>query len=404
MKVIVLGSGIIGITTAYFLARKGYKVSVIDQNPESSRGCSFANGGQLSYSHIETWASKATIFSSIKDALMPNSYLTIKDFGNKEFLKWLFEFYKNSFKKNSQKNSTELAKIASYSQEAMAQILKSENIKFDYAKTGTLHFYRSQRRFKKAIKSLQLEKSLNIKYEILDKEQTIKKEPTLTRLDDQNKLAGSIFFSEDACGNSYKFAKELTQICQDKYGVEFIFNCNVKNILTNHKEITGVNTSQGVLTADKYVYALGAFGDNLLKGINIKSKIYPLKGYSITMPVIEPEFKAPKIALTDCENKIVYSRLGNSFRAAGTVEASGINKFKNQKHINFIRDNVANTFADAGDYSQISSWFGFRPFRPNSLPMICQIKKYPNLYLNTGHGSLGWTLSTGSGKIISEII
>ena len=145
-------------------------------------------------------------------------------------------------------------------------------------------------------------------------------------------------------------------------------------------------------------------GDSLLKGIKVESKIYPLKGYSISIDVNEPDFKAPNMALTDIENKVVYSRLGNVFRVAGTVEASGINIFKDSKHVRFLKNNVANTFSDFGDFSKIYSWYGFRPSRPNAIPLICKSSKYPNLFLNTGHGSLGWTLSAGSGAILADLV
>jgi len=404
MKVIVLGSGIIGVTSAYFLAKAGHEVTVLEQNFAPARGCSFANGGQLSYSHIESWAAKASLYSMIKSACLPNSYLSSKDIFSKEFLKWFFEFYCNSFEKKAHKNAGDIASLAKYSRDSMQEIMDAEKIDFDYKKTGTLHFYRKKRKFDRAVKRLKFEKSLGINFDVLDKEQVIKKEPTLNRLNDDKILAGGIFYPDDASGNSYKFASGLAKICQEKYGVKFVYNCKIKNVLTNFEKITGVNTDSEVFSGDAYVYALGAVGDNLLRGINVKSKIYPLKGYSLSVEVNEPEFKAPNMALTDPENKVVYSRLGNVFRAAGTVEISGLNEFTNKKHINFIRDNIAATFADAGDLRQIKEWYGFRPFRPNSVPMICRVKKYPNLFLNTGHGSLGWTLSAGSGKVLSELV
>ena len=404
MKVIVLGSGVIGVTSAYFLAKEGHEVTVIEQNSAPARGCSFANGGQLSYSHVESWAAKSSLYSMIKSYCMPNSYLTSGDVFSKKFLKWFMEFYFNSFDKRAKKNTRDISSLAKYSQESMKEIMDAEKIDFDYTQTGTLHFFRKKRKFNKAVKGLKFDKSLGIKFEILNKDEVVKKEPTLTKLHEDNMLAGGIFYPDDASGNSFKFASGLAKVCQEKYGVKFVYNCKIKNILTNFKKITGINTNLEVFSGDAYVYALGAIGDDLLKGINVKSKLYPLKGYSLSIKVNEPEFKAPLMALTDPENRVVYSRIGNIFRAAGTVEISGLNEFMNKKNINFIRDNISSTFADAGDMREITQWFGFRPFRPSSLPMICKVKKYPNLFMNTGHGSLGWTLSAGSGKVVSELI
>jgi len=405
MKVIVLGSGIIGTLTAYFLAKQGCEVEVIEQNSGSARGCSFGNGGQLSYGHIETWAGTTSLLSLLKASIMPNSYLSVKNFADKELFNWFCEFYLNSFRMKAKKNSEHLFHLASHSREMMQEILNNESgISFNYKNNGTLHFFRKKSSFKRAIRHTKFERKIGCESEILSKEETIKREPTLQKLYDDKKLAGSIFYKDDASGNSFKFASALEKICKEKYGVKFTYNTKIKNIFTNHQVITGINTSEGVLEADKYVYALGALGDSLLKGIKVESKIYPLKGYSISIDVNEPDFKAPNMALTDIENKVVYSRLGNVFRVAGTVEASGINIFKDSKHVRFLKNNVANTFSDFGDFSKIYSWYGFRPSRPNAIPLICKSSKYPNLFLNTGHGSLGWTLSAGSGAILADLV
>lgn len=405
MKVIVLGSGIVGVLSAYFLAKQGFKVEVIDQNSGTSRSCSFGNGGQLSYSHIETWAQSTSLFSLFKAGIMPNSYLTVKNFFDKELLDWFFKFYSNSFENKARQNSKNLFYLASHSREMMQEILNNESsINFSYKNNGTLHFFRKNSSFEKAINNVNFEHEIGCKSEILDKEQTLKKEPTLQKLYDDKNLVGSIFYKDDASGNSFRFASSLEKICKEKYGVTFTYNTKINNIFTNYKKITGINTSEGVLSADNYVYALGALGDKLLKGIKIDSEIYPLKGYSISVEVNEPDFKAPNMALTDIENKVVYSRLGNIFRVAGTVEASGINVFKNSKHVSFLKNNVRNTFSDFGDFSKIYSWYGFRPSRPNSTPLICKSLQYPNLFLNTGHGSLGWTLSASSGAILANLV
>jgi D-amino-acid dehydrogenase len=404
MKVIVLGAGVIGVTSAYFLGRAGHQVVVLEKNTEAGLGCSYANGGQLSYSHVETWAAKASFFSMTKAAIMPGSFLTISDFASKNFLKWLREFYKNSSPKNSQENSRRLFRLTSYSKEVLAEIMKEEkDLKFDYKNNGILHFYRDIKKFDAAIKEAEFHNSIGCKAQILNAEECIKKEPTLVKLFDEKKLAGGIFYEIDASGNSFLFTKALEKICREKYGVVFEYGAEVKNILTNHKKITGINSSKGVFVANKYVYAMGVTGDRLLRGINIHSKIYPLKGYSLSIAANE-EFIAPSLALTDCENKIVYSRLGDVFRAAGTVEICGLKANKSNKHISFLRNSIRATFSDFGNFNDVSDWFGFRPFRPNSIPLICEVKKYGNLVLNTGHGSLGWTLSAASGKILADLV
>ncbi len=404
MKVIVLGAGVIGVTSAYFLARAGHQVTVLEKNSAAALGCSHANGGQLSYSHVETWATKTSLTSLLKAAIIPSSFLSVSDFFNRNFFYWAREFYKNSSIENAHENSRRLFRLSTYSKKVMEEILAEEkDIKFDYKTCGILHFYRDKKKFDAAIKEAEFHDSIGCKTQILSAEECVKKEPSLVKIFDEKKLVGGIFYDSDASGDSFQFTKSLEKICKEKYGVVFEYDTDIKNIFTNYKKITGINSSKGVFTANKYVYALGANGCKLLRGIKINPKIYPLKGYSLSIHADE-EFVAPHLAMTDPENKIVYSRIGNIFRVAGTVEACGLRSHHNKKHIAFLKKAVNSTFSDFGNFNQVEEWSGFRPFRPNSIPLICEVKKYGNLFLNSGHGSLGWTLSAASGKILSDLV
>ncbi len=404
MKAIVMGAGVIGVTSAYFLAKSGYKVTVLEKNSASSLGCSYANGGQLSYSHIEPLASKSSLSLILKALFKPNSFLSIHKFADKELLKWSFQFLKNCSAKNSEINACKIYAISKKSRKALEEILlNEEGIKFDYEKKGILHFYRDLKMFDSAIKQAEVQQRIGIKLHILNRDECIKKEPTLVKLYDKEKLVGGIFYDDDASGNGMLFVKALERICQEKYGVVFQYNAEIKNIFTNYKKITGVHTTNGVFIADKYVYALGAYGNKLLQGIHIDAKIYPLRGYSISIPA-DNEFLAPSIGLTDCENKIVYSRIGEIFRAAGTIEIAGLKAEKNKSRVKFIEEKIRSSFSEFGNVNKASSWMGCRPVRPNSIPLICEVKKYQNLYINAGHGHLGWTLSCGSAQILSELV
>lgn len=404
MKVIVLGAGTIGVTSAYFLARLGHEVVVLDRANACASMCSKANGGQLSYSHVETWAQSISGAKILNLLLKPNSFLSFSDFTNKRFYSWFYQFYQNSSLFQSHENSKNLFAISSYSKKALHQLVADENLtNFHYKKDGILHFYRKPKDFQKAIANLEEHKNLGIEFEILDAAACVKKEPTLFKLNEAQKLAGGVFYPQDESGDCALFTKALEKICREKYKVKFEYNVEVKNILTNRKKITGINTNKEVFAGDCYVYALGAHGLPLLYGIKIDPKIYPIKGYSLSSDC-SGEFMAPKLALTDTENKIVYSRIGDVFRAAGSAEICGLKNKENPKHISFLKNVITASFSDFGDMIRARSWFGFRPFRPNSTPLICEAKKYGNLFLNSGHGSLGWTLSCGSAKILSEII
>ena len=218
------------------------------------------------------------------------------------------------------------------------------------------------------------------------------------------KLAGGIFFKDDASGNSLMFIRELEKICKNKLGVKFEYNTRIKNIFTNHKSITGINTNRDVFVADNYISTLGSYGQSLLQGIGLNLDIYPIKGYSLSIPTSARKFSAPKLSITDSENKIVYSKLGDIFRAAGTLEICNLKTNNNQKNIDFLKKVIRSTYANFGNLEEATQWFGFRPYRPNCLPMVCKVKKYGNLFINSGHGSLGWTMSFATSKIISDIV
>jgi D-amino-acid dehydrogenase len=403
MKVIVLGSGINGVLSAYFLARSGCEVVVLEKEKESAAGCSAANGGQLSFSHCEPWATKSSIAAFIKSAFKPQSFFSLSDFKNKEFLRWALEFSKNSKDEKPQETAEKIFKLGNFSRQVLAEILSKETIDFCYKNTGILHFYRNEKTFNQAIIQAKQQKTMGCNLEILNAEECVKKEPTLTKICDEGSLKGGIFFKDDASGDCLAFVKGLEWICKNKLGVKFHYQTEVKNLLTNHKKITGINTNNGVFVGNAYLDCLGSYGNSLLKGIKIDPKIYPLKGYSLSIPTDEL-FLAPNVALTDSENKMVYSRLGSIFRAAGTVEVNGLKTGFNQKNISFLKNNIRDTFSDFGDLNNAKEWFGFRPYRPDCLPLACKIKKYGNLFLNIGHGSLGWTLSFATSRIVSNII
>jgi len=409
MKVIVLGAGIIGVTTAYYLAKSGHEVEVIEASDAAGGGCSFANGGQLSYSHIEPWSKKSSIFSLIKSSFNPYSHTKINDFNNKEFYSWFYNFFKNSSNENLLKISKNIFKICNNSKQLMQELLNDESDfdngnKFDLKNTGILHFYRTQKLFDEDHNRLEKFHNSSLKYKIFNPEESIKFEPNLEKLQNNKKLFGSIFFPSDKSGDCHKFISILESICKRKYGVKFHFNHQIKNIFTNYEKITGINTTHKVFYADRYVYCLGAESLHLLNGIKIDHGIYPVKGYSLSINCDDQDFLAPNTSLTDNQNKIVYSRIGNVFRVAGTVEIGKFNSKISKKNLNYLYKNIKETFTSFGDISKVKEWSSFRPYRYNSTPLIGKIESLPNFYLNVGHGSLGWTNSLASGKIVADEI
>ena len=407
MKVIVLGAGVIGVTTAYYLALDGHEVIVIDKKSSAAEECSLANGGQLSYSHINPWSTSSLLKSYLKNVFFLDSCLNIKDYSNHNFYKWVYNYFKNSGDEMAFKNSKKLTQIAQLSRELMIDLVSDDAqivqpLKFDYKAEGILHFYRSDKVFAKEAERFKHFKKINIESKVLNIEQCLDFEPQLKKLADKKQLRGAILMPNDASGNCHDFTQKLAKICQEKYQVKFIYDCEVLNLLNNHQKITGINTNHQVLKADAYVCAFGALSNNLLKGIGIKTDIYPLKGYSLSINCDEQNLPAPKKSMTDIENKIVYSRFNKIFRVAGTLEMSGINYEKDSKNINFLKKITKNSFENCGDLAHAKIWCGLRPFRPNSLPLIDKSEKFENLFLNMGHGSLGWTLALGSASLLRD--
>ena len=282
MKILVLGAGVIGVSSAYYLAKAGHDVTVIEENSKTAQGCSLANGGQLSFAHVENWSSSLSLMSLVKRLILKQSNISISNLKDKNFISWLLSLLSNSCGKKSYKNSRNLYRISTLSRELFGKIIAEENIEFNFNNSGILHFFRTEKELSKAINHAKNLDLLDKEVIILNPNQCLEKEPTLQKLHQDNKLAGGLFYKNDACGDCAKFVENLTKICQKKYNVKFEFNTKVKNILTNYKKITGINTSKQVFTADHYVYALGFYGMNLLKGIKIDPKIYPAKGHSVS--------------------------------------------------------------------------------------------------------------------------
>jgi len=402
MKVIVLGAGVIGISSAYYLARAGYDVTVIEANSQAAQECSYANGGQLSFGHVENWSASISFFQLIRALISTQPHISIHNLKDKKFISWITSLLCNSFGIAAHKNSRNLYRISTLSRELFNKISAEESIEFDFNNSGILHFYRNKKELNRAVSHAKNLDLINNEIIILNPEQCLEKEPSLVKLYQENKLAGGLFYQNDSCGDCAKFTLNLAKICQEKYKVKFEYNTKIKNILTNRKKITGINTSKNVYKADSYIYALGFSGIDLLKGIKIDPKIHPLKGYSLSTNATQED--APKIALTDASNKIVYSRIGSQFRSAGILEINNNQRNINKNKMYFLQKTMKNSFASYGQLDKDSSWSGLRPFRANSLPLICNVKKYGNLFINTGHGSLGWTLSLASGQIIADLL
>lgn len=400
MKIIILGSGIIGITTAYNLAANGHEVEVIDRMPEPAMGCSFANGGQLSYSHAEPWASPAILAQIPKWLMDKNSPLKIVLQKDPDMWKWFWQFLLSCRTRKTKYNSQNIMRLSLYSKRCLARLEQETDITYSQSKNGILHHFQDEKLMQLNIAQAKFQKALGCDFEILEgRKACTEKEPALRYCPQE--IIGGIYFPLDQSGDANEFARNLSAICKEK-GVNFHYNTKIKKLAKYGAHIQHVETDKGIFTADAYVVALGSSSPAFLGQIGINIPVYPMKGYSLSIPITNPD-AAPEMGITDQRNRIVFSRFGNILRVAGTAEFSGHNDNIEQKRIATLRKMAKQNFPACGDIDSAKPWAGLRPATPDGSPVIGR-SPFDNLFLNTGHGTLGWTLSCGSAKIISDMI
>jgi D-amino-acid dehydrogenase len=408
MKVIVLGSGIIGTASAWFLNKAGHDVTVIERQPGAAQETSFANGCQISVSHAEPWANPHAPLKILKWLGKEDAPLLYRF--RPEWLqwKWGLNFLRECTPARTAENIRQIVAIAEYSRQTLQAVRAETGIDYDCLTRGILHFYTDQHEFEAGLPAARLMRELGCPRETISADEVVRIEPTLARMRD--KIVGGDFTATDESGDIYKFTTGLARKAAEA-GVDFRFDTTITRLLTEGSgaaaKITGVEIidAQGryqVLRADAFVMALGSFSVPLLKPLGIDLMIYPGKGYSATYRITNPE-AAPTVSLTDDGYKLVLSRLGDRLRVAGTCELNGYTRELNTTRCEAITQRTRDLFPDACDYDDPAYWTGLRPLTPSNVPYIGKTR-FSNLFLNTGHGTLGWTMGCGSGQAIADIV
>jgi D-amino-acid dehydrogenase len=398
MKIVILGSGLLGVTTAYELGKRGFDVTVLDRNNESARETSFANGGQLSYSHAEPWASPSVLPKIPKWIGRDDAPLVFRPRADWQMIRWGIKFLRNCTTSKANLNCVNLLRLGLYSRNRMEEIRKDSGIEFDFGNKGILHIYSKDADLEHAKIQLEFQEKFGCNQKILSKDEVYALEPTLAH--SARKVVGGIHAYEDETGDPYLFCNALAKVAAERYGVKFQYGVTIKEIHVENKMVVGVSTSQGDVSADGYVMAMGSYSSTILRTINIDVPIYPMKGYSITINVNDG---CPNVSLTDGTHKIVYSRLGGRLRVAGTAEFAGYDQSLNEKRIGNIINAAKELFPKADWNQNISKWACIRPSTPDGPPIMGNTP-YRNLFLNTGHGTLGWTQAAGSAAIVADAI
>jgi len=404
MRVIVLGAGVIGTTSAWYLARAGHEVTVVDRQPEAALETSFANGGQISVSHSEPWANPTAPFKILRWLGREDAPLLFRPRAEVGAWLWGLRFLVECLPPRARHNTDAAFALALYSREQLRQLRRETLISYDARTSGILHLYEERSEFDHAIRQCDALRSKGFDLEIKTPQECRRIEPALE--ESRVEIQGGIFAASDESGDAHLFTKNLSGLCRAE-GVTFRFNVSVKRLESGRGAIERVviDDEAGIeesLRADAYVVALGSYSPLLLQGVGISIPVYPVKGYSITLP-LEPGDVAPQISLTDHSRKIVLSRLGERLRVAGTAELTGYDTEMNEPRCEALVTRCREWFPKAGSPERARFWTGLRPATPTNLPLIGH-SKFPNLFLNTGHGTLGWTLACGSGRALADIV
>ena len=403
---VVLGAGVVGINSAYWLARSGKSVCVIDRQPGAGLETSFANGGQISVSHAEPWANPSAPLKVMKWLFDGNAPLLFRPRMDIHQWLWIARFMVDCLPNRADRHTTEIVKLATMSRGLLRQIREREKIDYDQRTLGILHFYRDKREFEAAIPVAELMRKHGCDRRVITRDEVLRIEPAFA--DRRDAIVGATYTAEDESGDARKYTQALAEVCA-RMGVTFLYGSEV--VALDADRATGRINSIQVRSPDGYrtisgrdvVVSLGCHSAPFLRRYGVLLSIYPAKGYSVTIPV-EAGHHAPVVSLTDDQYKLVYSRLGDRLRVAGTAELSGYGLELNRSRCQAILDNVRNLFPRAGDFDNAAFWTGLRPTTPSNLPYLGRTRVYRNLWLNTGHGTLGWTLGAGSGKKISDMI
>lgn len=404
MRVLVLGAGVIGVSSAWYLRQCGHEVVVVDRQPGAGLETSFANGGQISVSQSEPWAAPGAPFKVLKWLMRDDAPLLFRPKLEWHQLSWGMRFMLECLPWRFERNIREMVNLGLYSREALQELRRDTGLEYDHLTRGILQFYVDKGDFEAAQKSSELLRQYGIERSVKSAEEAIAIEPALANIRD--KLAGATYAETDESGDAKLFTERLAALTMEK-GADFRYGANIEAIETDKGRISGVRVRYSTghtetLFADAYVCAAGSYSYLLLKQIGITLPVYPAKGYSATLSTAGFS-GAPSVSLTDEAMKIVFTRLGDRMRIAGTAELDGYSTHLSMVRTEALVKRARELFPGAADYDNPVYWTGLRPATPSNVPLIGR-SKYSNLFLNTGHGTLGWTEGPGSGKALAEIV
>ncbi|ARP95434.1 D-amino acid dehydrogenase [Bordetella genomosp. 13] len=399
MHVIVLGSGVVGTTTAYYLARQGARVTVLDRQAGPAAETSYANAGQVSPGYSTPWAAPGIPLKAVKWLFQKHAPLAIRADGSWYQWRWLAAMLANCSASRYAVNKARMLRLAEYSRDCLRQLRADTDIQYEQRMQGTLQVFRTPAQLHAAQRDIEVLEECKVPYDLLDSNRLVTAEPALART--RHKLTGGLRLPNDETGDCRRFTLALAELARAS-GVEFRFGQSIDGVEQRNGEITGLRMGGEMLRADHYVAALGSYTRDLMRPLGLDLPVYPLKGYSLTIPLID-EGAAPTSTVLDETYKIAITRFDNRIRVGGMAEVAGYDLSLREARRRTLEFVVSDLYPGSGDLPRAEFWTGLRPMTPDGTPIIGPTS-YRNLFLNTGHGTLGWTMACGSAKVVADLI
>lgn len=406
MRVLVLGSGVIGVTSAYYLALKGFSVTVIDRQPAVGLETSFANAGQISPGYSAPWAGPDVPLKALKWLFQHHAPLSLKPDFTVWQLQWIAHFLRNCSLQRYDLNKSRMVRLAEYSRDCLRELRASTGIQYEQRSRGTLQVFRTQKQLDAEIKDIAVLSRMGVPFQHVDPDGCARIEPALASVKDQ--LLGGLHLPDDETGDCQLFTTRLAEEAT-KIGVQFRQDTVIRQLLIQQNRLIGVEVKTGyenteTLAADHYVVALGSYSRQLMQVLGLSLPVYPVKGYSLTVPILNSD-AAPVSTVMDETYKVAITRFDQRIRVGGMAELAGFDLSLNPRRRATLEMVLNGLFPNAGDVLQAQFWTGLRPMTPDGTPIIGQANtRLPNVWLNTGHGTLGWTMACGSGQVLADLM
>jgi D-amino-acid dehydrogenase len=398
MRVVILGSGVIGVTSAYYLAQAGHDVTVLDRQPGPALETSFANAGQISPGYASPWAAPGIPLKAMKWMLQRHAPLSITPDGTAFQLKWMWQMLRNCNAESYAINKERMVRLAEYSRDCFKVLRAATGIEYEGRQQGTTQLFRTQAQLDGAAKDIEVLKETGVPYELLTGAELMRAEPGLAA--SQHKLVGGLRLPNDETGDCQLFTTRLEALAKE-LGVKFRYGVEIGRLVMEGDKVKGVQCGSELVQGDSFVVALGAYSTPFLKEL-FEIPVYPLKGYSITVPIVDGS-KAPTSTILDETYKIAVTRFDDRIRVGGMAEIAGYNTRLNPRRRETLEMVVNDLFPGAGNTAEASFWTGLRPMTPDGTPVVGR-SAIRNLFTNTGHGTLGWTMSCGSAQLLADIM